>query len=49
LETLERSTHLLPLERPKEVFDIIQSFLKTFESGRLQSGIQGASSLTPKT
>ncbi len=49
METLERSTHLLPLERPKEVFDIIQSFLKTFESDRLQSGIQGASSLTPKT
>ena len=29
METLEKSTHLLPLERPKEVFDIIQSFLKT--------------------
>lgn len=28
METLERSTHLLPLERPKEVFDIIQSFLE---------------------
>ena len=28
VETLERSTHLLPLERPKEVFDIMQSFLK---------------------
>lgn len=28
LETLERSTHLLPLERPREVFDIMQSFLK---------------------
>lgn len=27
LETLERSTHLLPLERPGEVFDIMQSFL----------------------
>ena len=27
LETLEGSTHLLPLERPKEVFDIMQSFL----------------------
>ena len=24
---LERSTHILPLERPKEVFDIMQSFL----------------------
>lgn len=27
-ETLERSTHLLPMERPQEVFDIVQSFLK---------------------
>jgi pimeloyl-ACP methyl ester carboxylesterase len=26
--TLEKSTHLLPLERPQEVFDIMQSFLK---------------------
>lgn len=26
--TLEQSTHILPLERPKEVFDIMQSFLK---------------------
>ena len=26
VETLEKSTHLLPLERPQEVFDIIQSF-----------------------
>jgi pimeloyl-ACP methyl ester carboxylesterase len=28
VETLERSTHLLPLERPDEVFTIMQSFLK---------------------
>jgi len=28
METLEKSTHLLPLERPQEVFDILQSFLK---------------------
>ncbi len=28
VETLEKSTHLLPLERPREVFDIMQSFLK---------------------
>jgi pimeloyl-ACP methyl ester carboxylesterase len=28
LETLDKSTHLLPLERPQEVFDIMQSFLK---------------------
>jgi len=28
METLDKSTHLLPLERPQEVFDIMQSFLK---------------------
>ena len=28
VETLERSTHLLPLERPRQVFDLMQSFLK---------------------
>jgi len=28
IEALERSTHLLPLEHPKEVFDIMQSFMK---------------------
>jgi len=28
VETLEKSTHLLPLEQPKGVFDIMQSFLK---------------------
>jgi pimeloyl-ACP methyl ester carboxylesterase len=28
VEALEQSTHLLPLERPKEVFDIMQSFLR---------------------
>ena len=28
VETLDNSTHLLPLERPQEVFDIMQSFLK---------------------
>jgi len=28
IETMSQSTHLLPLERPKEVFDIMQSFLK---------------------
>jgi pimeloyl-ACP methyl ester carboxylesterase len=49
METLERSTHLLPLERPKEVFDIIQSFLKTLESDGGPSKISGASSLTPKS
>jgi pimeloyl-ACP methyl ester carboxylesterase len=35
VETLARSTHLLPLERPREVFDTMQSFLKTLESGSL--------------
>lgn len=33
VETLEKSTHILPLERPGEVFEIIQSFLSTLESG----------------
>ena len=28
VEALEKSTHILPLERPKEVFEIMQSFLK---------------------
>lgn len=28
VEALPQSTHLLPLERPQEVFDIMQSFLK---------------------
>lgn len=32
VETLDKSTHLLPLERPKEVFEIMQSFLKSLES-----------------
>jgi pimeloyl-ACP methyl ester carboxylesterase len=27
METLKKSTHLLPLERPQEVFDMMQSFL----------------------
>jgi len=27
VETLDNSTHLLPLERPREVFDMMQSFL----------------------
>jgi pimeloyl-ACP methyl ester carboxylesterase len=33
--TLEKSTHILPLERPRQVFDIMQSFLSTLESGSL--------------
>jgi pimeloyl-ACP methyl ester carboxylesterase len=28
VETLEKTTHLLPLERPQEVFDMMQSFLQ---------------------
>ena len=28
METLDKSTHLLPLERPREVFDLMQSFLR---------------------
>jgi pimeloyl-ACP methyl ester carboxylesterase len=28
IESLEKSTHILPLERPKEVFDIMQTFLE---------------------
>jgi pimeloyl-ACP methyl ester carboxylesterase len=35
IEALPRSTHLLPLEHPQEVFDIMQSFLGTLESGSL--------------
>jgi pimeloyl-ACP methyl ester carboxylesterase len=29
VETLNKSTHLLPLERPQEVFDMMQSFLRS--------------------
>ena len=32
VEALDKSTHLLPLERPKVVFEIMQSFLKSLES-----------------
>ena len=28
IETMEKSTHILPLEHPQKVFDLIQSFLK---------------------
>lgn len=35
VEALEKSTHLLPLEHPKEVFEIIQAFLKSLESASL--------------
>jgi pimeloyl-ACP methyl ester carboxylesterase len=48
LETLKKSTHLLPLELPQEVFDIIHSFLKTLEFDGSPSVSQAASSLTPK-
>jgi pimeloyl-ACP methyl ester carboxylesterase len=33
--TLEKSTHILPLERPQEVFNILHSFLRTLESSGL--------------
>ncbi len=33
IEVVDKSTHLLPLERPQEVFDRMQSFLKSLESG----------------
>ena len=32
VEALDKSTHLLPLERPQAVFKIMQSFLKSLES-----------------
>ncbi|MEP7136861.1 MAG: alpha/beta hydrolase [Chloroflexota bacterium] len=35
VEALDKSTHLLPLERPQEVFEIMQSFLKPLESASL--------------
>ena len=35
IEALEKSTHILPLERPQDVFEIMQSFLKSLESGSL--------------
>ncbi len=35
VEALSQSTHLLPLERPQEVFEIMQSFLKSLESASL--------------
>jgi hypothetical protein len=37
VETLQQSTHLLPLERPQEVFDIIHSFVKSLESADQES------------
>jgi pimeloyl-ACP methyl ester carboxylesterase len=33
IEAVEKSTHILPLERPQEVFEIMQSFLSTALSG----------------
>ena len=37
VEALEKATHILPLERPKEVFEIMQSFLKSLKSDSLLS------------
>jgi pimeloyl-ACP methyl ester carboxylesterase len=54
IQTLDRSTHLLPLERPQEVFDIMQSFLKNLESDSsshsqgVLSRNRGACSSTPR-
>jgi pimeloyl-ACP methyl ester carboxylesterase len=48
VETLNQSTHLLPLEHPRSVFEITQSFLKTLESDSSLPKLQGARSLTPK-
>jgi pimeloyl-ACP methyl ester carboxylesterase len=35
IEVLEKSTHILLLERPKEVFEIMQAFLKPLDSASL--------------
>lgn len=35
VETLDKTTHILPLERPTEVFEAMQSFLKSLDSGSL--------------
>ena len=32
VEALEKSTHILPLERPREVFEIMQSFIKELKT-----------------
>ena len=37
METLDQSTHLLPLERPQEVFGIMQSFLKETQIAKANS------------
>ncbi|HJS17518.1 MAG TPA: alpha/beta hydrolase, partial [Anaerolineales bacterium] len=34
VETLEKSTHILPLERPRKVFEIMQSFLISLRPDR---------------
>lgn len=31
IKTLEKSTHILPLERPQEVFDLMQTFLSSLQ------------------
>ena len=46
VETLDKSTNLLPLERPREVFDRMQSFLKSLES--TGAAAPRRRSLTPK-
>ena len=37
VETVHQSTHLLPLERPEEVFEMMQSFLSALEPDGLPS------------
>jgi pimeloyl-ACP methyl ester carboxylesterase len=47
VETLPKSTHLLPLERPQEVFDLIQEFLHSLESGSSLPQAQKQANSTP--
>jgi pimeloyl-ACP methyl ester carboxylesterase len=51
VEVVEKSTHMLPLERPGEVIGIMQSFINTVESGSLshsQATLQEYKEHTPK-
>jgi pimeloyl-ACP methyl ester carboxylesterase len=47
VEVIDTSTHILPLERPEQVFERMQAFLNSLESGSSLPNGQGASSLTP--
>lgn len=46
--TLEKSTHILPLERPQEIFDLMQTFLNNLESGSLLPKIKEQAPLLQK-